>query len=87
MKKSSNYNPNFSDSAIYQIVVAGEVRSEWADRLRGMQIIKETNVTNDSITVLTGQINDQPALASVLNTLVDMHMVILNVKALVNNAN
>jgi hypothetical protein len=73
----------FSEPSIYQIRVQGDVRLEWSDRLKGMQIIQELDPENGKTTsLLTGQISDQTALTGILHTLYDMRMSILSVKLL-----
>ena len=86
LKNTSIKIPKFSEPATYQIKVQGEVRSEWADRLKGMQIIQDSDQeTSSTISVLTGRISDQSALTGILNTLYEMHKVVLSVKLLEEN--
>lgn len=74
--------PRFSAPSIYQVIVQGAIKSESADRLKGMQIIQKTNSLGSPISVLTGQVSDQTALTGILNTLYDMHMIVLSVNLL-----
>ena len=57
-KNSEEYSI-FSKSATYQIRVAGEVKIDWADSIRDLQIIKEEDPDFGTVSVLTGQVEDQ----------------------------
>ena len=80
-KNSEEYSI-FSKAATYQIRVAGDVKIDWADNIRDLQIIKEEDPDFGSVSVLTGQVEDQVALLGILNTLCDYHLVLLNLRIL-----
>ncbi|MGB5385340.1 MAG: hypothetical protein WBN20_00980 [Eudoraea sp.] len=80
-KNSEEYSI-FSKAATYQIRVAGDVKLDWADNIRDLQIIKEEDPDFGSVSVLTGQVEDQVALLGILNTLCDYHLVLLNLRIL-----
>ena len=65
---------DFSGSAIYKILIYGELDSTWSDRFMGMQIKVLRNKGTKSITSLIGKINDQSALSGVLNNLNNSHV-------------
>ena len=80
-KNSEEYSI-FSKAATYQIRVAGEVKIDWADSIRDLQIIKEEDPDFGTISVLTGQVEDQVALLGILSTLCDYHLALLNLRIL-----
>lgn len=73
---------NFSKPAVYQIKVQGELDRNWSPRLGDMQIRVRKTQGAKSITELVGSVKDQAALSGILNSLNDMHLVILSVKIL-----
>jgi len=82
-KKNSEDYSIFSKSLTYQIRVAGEVKMDWADSIRDMQIIKEEDPDFGTVSVLTGQVEDQVALLGILSTLCDYHLALINLRILV----
>lgn len=82
MTHSSNFHFEFTTPAIYKIVVAGHLDESWSDRLNGMQINMNKSQSNDQVSILIGQLNDQSALSGVLNTLHDFHMTVISVNVL-----
>ena len=75
-------NINFKKSAIYKIVVKGEINEEMSERLWGLQARKYKSENHKPITTIVGHINDQAALAGILNMLYDMHMTVISVNML-----
>ena len=71
----------FKKSAIYRIVVQGELDDSWSDRLE-LQITMEKKAGKKSFSFLVGRIADQAALSSILNSLYDMHMTVISVNML-----
>ena len=68
--------------ATYQISVQGWIDPTWSDRLEGMTICLVTADADTPITTLVGEVSDQAALAGVLNTLYELHLLVLSVKCL-----
>jgi hypothetical protein len=81
---TENNKPQFSfrKPAVYKIVVQGDLSERFSDRLAGMQISVDRSNTDETFSVLIGQINDQPALLGILNTLNDYHLTLKSVKTL-----
>jgi hypothetical protein len=73
---------SFDSPAFYQIRVQGRVEKSWSDRLEGMVINQFSLDGEPPITVLEGMLNDQSALAGVLNTLYELHLPVLSVECL-----
>ncbi len=71
----------FKKSAIYKIVVEGELDDSWSERL-GLQITTEKKAGKKPCSFLVGKIADQAALSSILNSLYDMHMTVISVNML-----
>ena len=86
---SDKYKPEFSftKAAVYKIKVNGDLSKNLSERLAGLQINVERFQYKDPVSVLIGQINDQAALAGVLNTLYELHLSIISVIMLKENQN
>lgn len=62
-------------TGIYKIRVEGLLEDHWSEWLEEMSIAYE----EDSVTVLTGTLVDQPSLHGVLNKIRDLGLVLLSV--------
>jgi hypothetical protein len=83
MVKLAPRNPlPFDCPFTYQIIVEGRINATWSDRLEGMTICQVMSDTEPPVTATTleGKLRDQASLAGVLNTLYELHFVILSVK-------
>ena len=80
-KVTRKQNP-YDCPATYQISVQGWIDPTWSNRLDGMTISLVTADADSPITTLVGEVSDQAALAGVLNTLYELHLVVLSVKCL-----
>lgn len=69
----------FDSPAMYEIRVLGRLDGAWSDRLEGMSI---RVARQPGVTVLTGALLDQAALAGVLTTLYELHLPVLFVQCL-----
>jgi hypothetical protein len=72
----------FDQPAMYKIVVQGRIDPAMSDRLEGMAILGGTLNKNNSLTTLEGELIDQAALAGVLNTLYELHLLVLSVECI-----
>jgi len=72
----------YDSTAIYKIRIQGYLHESWADRMGGVTIRVESRPEGAPVTVLTGQFQDQAALAGVLNTLYDLSLPLLSVDCL-----
>jgi len=81
-KNTIDQNFSFSEPAIYEIKVLGEVNLDWSDRLQYMQITIDRKSGPKPVSILIGRMNDQAALSGVLNTLFDMHLTVISVDVL-----
>jgi hypothetical protein len=72
----------FDSPATYQIIVQGRIDPGWSDRLEGMQISRIMLSTGLPATTLEGKLSDQAGLAGVLDTLYELHQIILLVRCL-----
>ncbi len=77
----------FDQPALYKIVVQGKIDPAMSDRLEGMAILGGTINKNNSLTTLEGELSDQAALAGVLNTLYELHMLVLSVECMYLSGN
>jgi len=68
--------------ATYQIRVQGVIDAGWSDNLGGMGIVTDFPIDQSPITILTGRLADQAALAGVLNALHDLGFTLLSVELL-----
>ncbi len=72
----------FDQPAVYSIRVRGWIDPTWSARLEGMAISPSSDDPGSPATTLEGEINDQSALAGVLNTLYELHLPVLSVERL-----
>jgi hypothetical protein len=70
----------FGGPATYRIVVKGELGDTWSDRLAGMAISVMKAETGSPHTTLFGPLRDQAQLNGVLETLYGLHLPILRVE-------
>jgi len=72
----------FDLPATYHILVQGRIDPTCSDRLGGMTICQATVEAGHPVTSLDGELRDQTALASVLNSLYELHLTVLSVNRL-----
>jgi hypothetical protein len=70
----------FGGPATYRIVVKGEMGDEWSDRLAGMAISVSRSEAGSPRATLFGPLRDQAELNGVLETLYGLHLPILCVE-------
>jgi hypothetical protein len=68
--------------AAYQIRIQGYLDKSWSDRMGGATIQVQSQPPEAPVTTLTGDFQDQAALAGVLNTLYDLGLPLLSVECL-----
>jgi hypothetical protein len=76
----------FGDPATYRIVVKGALDDDWSDRLAGMTISVAESASGSSQTTLVGILRDQAQLNGVLETLYNLHLPILRVEEVEDEA-
>jgi hypothetical protein len=64
---------------IYQITIKGELDQSWSDWLGEVEIIAELAEDGTTITTLTVDKLDQPALFGILDRIRDLNLVLINV--------
>ena len=64
----------FDLPATYQICVQGRIDPNWSDRFEGMSISQANEAAGSPFTTLEGELQDQVALAGILNTLYELHL-------------
>jgi hypothetical protein len=74
---------NFSVPANYRIVIKGFLDKDWEERLGGLRIVKENK--SKEITILAGEVKDQAELTGVLNSLYNLHKMIISVQLIKKN--
>jgi hypothetical protein len=72
----------FDQPATYKIIVQGKIDPTWFDRLESMAFQEVTLDKNSTLTTLEGELSDQAALAGVLNTLYELHLLVLSVECM-----
>ena len=77
---------HFGGPATYRIVVQGALSPDWSERLAGMIITTSSQSGRASQTTLVGSIRDQAELSEVLDTLYNLHLSILEVEKLEEDA-
>jgi hypothetical protein len=76
----------YSGAARYRIIVEGYLEEDLSEFLAGMQIRSTHREDETSLTTLTGRISDQAELNGVVNSIFEMHLPILSVEALHDEA-
>ena len=66
----------------YRIGVQGRIPAKWHDRLEGMTITEWSAPGEPPMTTLQGELTDQAALAGVIQTLYELHLVVVLVERL-----
>lgn len=85
MKSKSRDNAlTMAGAATYQIIVQGTIDSSWTSRLAGMNITERLADNGEVETMLVGRLADQTALASVLNSLYELHLPVVSTDCLDN---
>lgn len=82
MEASIKKSYNFDSPGAYRIRVEGHIDEKMFDLLGGMVITRAFTLDKQPMTILVGQLNDQAALAGVLNELYEMHLPLLTVESL-----
>jgi hypothetical protein len=62
--------------SLYQITIQGNLGSNWSHWFDNMAV---TSAVNSDITILSGEIADQPRLRGILNKLWDLNLSIISV--------
>ena len=68
--------------AVYRIRVQGPLDPDCASRLEGMNVTEARSEAGEVETVLVGRLQDQAALAGVLNALYELHLPIVSAACL-----
>lgn len=68
--------------AVYQIRVYGYLDETWSQKMGGLSILATRQPGGDVVTVLTGSVRDQSALAGTLHLLFDLGFPLLSVECL-----
>ena len=69
-------------AATYTIRIQGSLDESWSDRMGGVRIRVQRSPDEAPVTILTGEFQDQAALAGVLSTLYDLGLPLLSVQCL-----
>lgn len=72
----------FETPAVFRIIVQGNLDASWSEQLGGMEISSARTLDNQPLTILTGRLIDQAALAGVLHSLYEMHLPLIKVELL-----
>ena len=72
----------FGGPAVYRIVVQGHLDEIMSDRLGGMRVEAINKGDQGPVTTLVGHLRDQAELNGVLNTIYDLHLLVLSVQCL-----
>jgi hypothetical protein len=79
-KWDSEKGMRFDMPASYCIEIQGYLDASWSDRLAGMHISTCQGENQAPVATLTGRVRDQAELAGVLDTLYEMHLVLLKLE-------
>ncbi len=68
--------------ATYRVCVQGRLDPHWADLLGGMNITEVRQTERDVETILVGRLEDQAALAGLLNSLYELQLPVVSMQCL-----
>jgi len=66
--------------AVYQIQVQGRLKDSWSPWFDGMEVETVTDAAGLTVTRLSGEVSDQPALHGVLNRIRDLGIPLISVQ-------
>jgi hypothetical protein len=72
----------YDQPASYQIKIQGRIDPSMSDLLEGLTISIVNQEGIPPVTILEGELRDQAALAGVLNSLYEMHLLVLSVQCM-----
>jgi hypothetical protein len=72
----------FATPTSYRIRIEGRLDQRWSESLGGMAISSRRRSGEPTVTTLTGELTDMPALMGVLNTVYDLGFTLLKVERL-----
>lgn len=72
----------FGSPAVYRIIIQGHLDETMSDRLGGMRVEATSKGDQGPVTTLVGHLRDQAELNGVLNTIYDLHLLVLSVQCL-----
>jgi len=81
-KSEMSKSYTFDRPGNYRIRVQGFLDESWSDRLAGLHITTSRIGDEKPVTALVGRVRDQAELAGVLNTLYELHLMLLSVEYL-----
>jgi len=73
--------------ARYHIEVEGQVSKSWSKQFGKLRISTRKRMDNSTVTILVGRVRDQAELSGLLNSLYEIHLPILSVELLADEAN
>lgn len=76
----------FGCAAPYRIVVHGAIADSWRERLSGMKVNNSESSESTGILVLEGVLKDQADLSGLMETLYRLHLTIISVQRLRDQA-
>jgi hypothetical protein len=85
MERRSMNRDMFDRPACYNIAIMGVLDCSWSDRLEGMRIVTSYG-SGAPLTMLSGELRDQPALAGVLAELHELGFTLMSVERVANAA-
>ena len=74
------------EPATYRITVQGHLAESWSDRLGSIHVASICHTTDANQTILVGEMPDQAALFGVLNMLSDLHLPLVSLECLSDEA-
>jgi hypothetical protein len=75
----------FDSPGVYRIRIHGQLDDAWLDRLGAMEVLEKSSKEDKKVTALTGRLQDQAALAGVLDTLYGMQCTLISVELIETN--
>ena len=72
----------FDGPGFYRIRVQGHLEDTWTERMSGMVITRAFTANKQPMSILIGRLQDQAALAGVMNALYSLHLAVFSVELL-----
>ncbi len=76
----------YAGPGTYRIEIEGELSPDWGPRLGDLRMTSWRSEDGGCLTVLRGRVCDQAALAGILNTIYELHVPLLSVQRLDDDA-
>lgn len=75
-KNQEHLSDIYTEPSIYQLTVEGKIDKKRVKEMTGMMV---SELDNNRLVTITGQVQDQSALNGLINTLYNMHLSVISI--------